>query len=226
MGSPGWPVSFRNSSTLIRFKIRYFCSAEGTPTGSKRCTGKATGDTAETVTISRAEYEALEEQNAELSQQVQWLMEQMRLAKKRMFGASSEKARAEAEEQLSFLFNEAEAHADIEQHETVKVAEHVRKRASGIQKDNLPEDVPTDVVNHDLPENRRVCPNCDKDGTETAIVKTPKEKAVIPAGPESRQPRFIPEGFPRVSAYGRLSGLRKAGESHAGQLLGSRAAEV
>lgn len=52
----------------------------------------------------------------------------MRLAKKRMFGASSEKVRAEVEEQLSFLFNEAEVHADIERHEAVKVAEHVRKR--------------------------------------------------------------------------------------------------
>lgn len=186
---------------------------------------KSTGDTAETVTISRAEYEALKEQNAELSQQVQWLMEQMRLAKKRMFGASSEKARTEVEEQLSFLFNEAEVHVDIEQHETVKVAEHMRKKASGIQKDNLPEDVPTEVVNHDLPEDRRICPNCgtamdkigqevhrtlvivpaqakvredvypvyacrncEKSGIETPVVKTPKDKAVIPgsfASPEA-----------------------------------------
>lgn len=186
---------------------------------------KSTGNTAETVTISRAEYEALKEQNAELSQQVQWLMEQMRLAKKRMFGASSEKARAEVEEQLSLLFNEAEVHADIEQHEAVKVAGHVRKRASGIQKDNLPEDVPTEAVNHDLSEDKRVCPNCgttmekigqevrrtlviipaqvkvrediypvyacrncEKNGTETPIVKAPKDKAVIPgsfASPEA-----------------------------------------
>lgn len=186
---------------------------------------KSTGNTAETVTISRAEYEALKEQNAELSQQVQWLMEQMRLAKKRMFGASSEKARAEVEEQLSLLFNEAEVHADIEQHETVKVTEHARKKASGIQKDNLPEDIPTEVVNHDLPEDGRICPNCgtmmekigqevrrtmvivpaqvkvredvypvyacrncEKNGTETPIVKVPKDKAVIPgsfASPEA-----------------------------------------
>ncbi|POO88652.1 hypothetical protein C1H57_24905, partial [Clostridium sp. 2-1] len=98
---------------------------------------KSMENPAETVTISRVEYEtlkSLKEQNAELSQQVQWLMEQMRLAKKRMFGASSEKVRTEVEEQLSFLFNEAEVHADIERHEAVKVAGHVRKKASGIQK--------------------------------------------------------------------------------------------
>lgn len=174
---------------------------------------------AETVTISRVEYEtlkSLKEQNAELSQQVQWLMEQMRLAKKRMFGASSEKVRTEVEEQLSFLFNEAEVHADIERHEAVKVAGHVRKKASGIQKDNIPEDVPIEVVSHDIPKDSQVCPNCgaamekigqdvrrtlvivpaqvkvredvypvyacrncEKNGIETPVVKTPKNKAVI-----------------------------------------------
>jgi transposase len=189
---------------------------------------KSVGNAEGMVLVSRAEYEELKllkEQNAELSQQVQWLMEQMRLAKKRMFGASSEQTGAEVEEQLSLLFNEAEVHADIERHETVEIAEHVRKKTSGIQKDNLPEDVPTEVVTHDLPENKRVCPNCgtamekigqevhrtlvmvpaqvkvredvypvyacrncEKNGIETPIVKTPKDKAVIPgsfASPEA-----------------------------------------
>ena len=186
---------------------------------------KSTGTTAETVTISRAEYEALKEQNAELSQQVQWFMEQMRLAKKRMFGVSSEKARAEVEEQLSLLFNEAEVHADIERQETVKVAAHVRKKDSGERKDRLPENLPTEVADHSLPEDKRICPNCgtvmqeigkevcrslviipaqakiredvyhnyacrncEKNGTETPIVKTLKDKAVIPgsfASPEA-----------------------------------------
>lgn len=152
-------------------------------------------------------------------------MEQMRLAKKRMFGASSEKARAEVEEQLSLMFNEAEVHADIERQETVKVAAHVRKKDSGERKDRLPESLPTEVVDHSLPEDKRICPNCgtvmqeigkevrrslviipaqakiredvyhnyacrncEKNGTETPIVKTPKDKAVIPgsfASPEA-----------------------------------------
>lgn len=118
---------------------------------------------AETITISRVEYEklkSLEEQNAELSQQVQWLMEQMRPAKKRMFGASSEKARAEVEEQLSLMFNEAEVHADIERQETVKVAAYVRKKDSGERNDRLPENLPTEVVDHSLPEDKRICPVC------------------------------------------------------------------
>ena len=56
---------------------------------------KSETSTAEMVTISRVEYEALKAQNAELSGQVDWLLEQMRLAKKKLFGASSEKIQEE-----------------------------------------------------------------------------------------------------------------------------------
>ena len=43
--------------------------------------------TAEMVTISRAEYDAL----MELKNQNEWLMEQLRLLKKKQFGSSSER---------------------------------------------------------------------------------------------------------------------------------------
>ena len=59
---------------------------------------------AETVTISRAEYEELKFQN-------QWLLEQLGLAKKRQFGASSERLEEGLMDQLSFMANEAEAYA-------------------------------------------------------------------------------------------------------------------
>ena len=42
--------------------------------------------TTETITISRAEYEQLKSQN-------EWLMEQLRLLKKKQFGASSEQSK-------------------------------------------------------------------------------------------------------------------------------------
>ena len=63
---------------------------------------KNTANTAETVTISRAEYEELKLQN-------QWLLEQLGLAKKRQFGSSSERLQEELMEQLSLMHNEAEA---------------------------------------------------------------------------------------------------------------------
>ncbi len=48
-----------------------------------------TSDT-EIVTISRAEYESLKAERDELNQKLDWLMEQVRLAKKKTYGASSE----------------------------------------------------------------------------------------------------------------------------------------
>lgn len=67
-------------------------------------TGKA-----EEAFVSRAEYDALKRENAELNQKLDFLMGQLRLAKKKMFGASSEQAAEQLLGQLSFLFNEAEA---------------------------------------------------------------------------------------------------------------------
>ena len=62
---------------------------------------KNTTKSDETVTISKAEYESLK-------QQVAWLMEQLKLSKRRQFGVSSEKSDYD---QMS-LFNEAEITAD------------------------------------------------------------------------------------------------------------------
>ena len=45
----------------------------------------------EMVTISREEYESQQAQLTELKLQNQWLLEQLGLAKKRQFGASSER---------------------------------------------------------------------------------------------------------------------------------------
>ena len=68
-----------------------------------------------TVTITVEEYEelkGLKEEVARLNQQIQWLMEGIRLSRKKLFGASSEKS--SPAEQLSFLFNEAEVYEDQE----------------------------------------------------------------------------------------------------------------
>ena len=71
----------------------------------------------EMVTISRAEYEQFQAQSgriAELEQQVSVLMEALRLARHKRFGASSEKTDESVMEQLSFLFNEAEVFSTAE----------------------------------------------------------------------------------------------------------------
>ena len=81
-----------------------------------------TSNTEEMVTISRAEYERLQQENAQLEAkfaareqeqaqvitsltlQNEWLLEQLKLSKKKLFGRSSEQAEQMVMEQLSFTY--------------------------------------------------------------------------------------------------------------------------
>ena len=74
-----------------------------------------TSNTAEMVTISRAEYERFQEQEQEQEQaqaqvitsltlQNEWLLEQLKLSKKKLFGRSSEQVEQMVMEQLSFTY--------------------------------------------------------------------------------------------------------------------------
>ncbi len=124
----------------------------------------------ETVTISRAEYEKFQEDRAyiaELEQQRQWLMEQMKLLKRKQFGSSSEKASEEVMEQMSLLFDEAEACAYTEQKEETAVKAHTRKKNSGSVRDVIPKDIPVEEIIHELPEDQRACPQC---GEEMVVI--------------------------------------------------------
>ena len=76
-----------------------------------------TSNTEEMVTISRAEYERFQEQAqviTGLTLQKEWLLEQLKLSKKKLFGRSSEQAEQMVMEQLSFTYNEAEAYVSGE----------------------------------------------------------------------------------------------------------------
>ena len=107
----------------------------------------------ETITISRAEYEELKSQN-------EWLMEQLRLLRKKQFGTSSEQSKEQLDGQLSLLFNEAEAYATpLGPQKATQVAAHTRKQ-SGSVKDVVPDNIPVEVVEHRLSEEERVCPQC------------------------------------------------------------------
>ncbi len=121
----------------------------------------------ETVTISRAEYDADKAYIAELEQQRQWLMEQLKLLKRKQFGSSSEKASEEVMEQMSLLFDEAEACAYTEQKEETAVKAHTRKKNSGSVRDVIPKDIPVEEIIHELPEDQRACPQC---GEEMVVI--------------------------------------------------------
>ena len=66
-----------------------------------------TSNTEEMVTISRAEYERFQEQAqviTGLTLQNEWLLEQLKLSKKKLFGRSSEQVEQMVMEQLSFTY--------------------------------------------------------------------------------------------------------------------------
>ena len=98
----------------------------------------------EMVTISRAEYEQFQAQSgriAELEQQVSVLMEALRLARHKRFGASSEKTDESFLEQMSFLFNEAEVFsaAETEEPEATDGAGRKRHKKHTYTLDTIPE---------------------------------------------------------------------------------------
>ena len=110
---------------------------------------------------------------AELAQallQNQWLMEQLKLNKRKLFGTSSEQLDQLVMEQFACLFNEAEAW-DADSVEPAKKPEKQkpRKRRSGSIDEVIPEGTPVEVVEHPLPEDERVCKNCGSELVEIGV---------------------------------------------------------
>lgn len=188
----------------------------------------------ETVTISRAEYEQLRAQGERISaleKQVELLTEAVRLSRQKRFGASSEHTSEDAMEQLSLLFNEAEVYADQaakEEDSSVVVAAHKRHKKHQYTLDELPENVPVEVVEHRLPEEELVCPVCGDTMTEIgkdvrrrlklvpakvvvvedwyytyACQKCNQENIETPVMKALREPNFIPGSFatPEAAAH-------------------------
>lgn len=149
----------------------------------------------ELITISRAEYEAMQAQlaeqkqqlnakSAELTEEIQrlaaeldqvllqnrWLMGQLKLNKRKLFGSSSEQLDQLVMEQFAHLFNEAEAW-DTDSVEPAKKGEkkNPRKRRSGNIDDVIPEGTPVEVVEHPLPEHERVCGVCGSELVQIQI---------------------------------------------------------
>ena len=142
----------------------------------------------EMVTISRAEYEAmqanlakqneqleatnaelakqsqkLDEKSAELAQallQNQWLMEQLKLNKRKIFGSSSEVLDQMVMERFGYLFNEAECWDAASLEPAKKAEKKPRKRRSGSVEEAIPEGTPVEIVEHRPPESEQICSVC------------------------------------------------------------------
>ena len=90
----------------------------------------------------------------------------------------AKRAALEVGEQLD-LFNEAEVLTE-EQAKTKKVKAHTRRVAGQIGLDKLPDNLPVEVIEHDLPANQKNCPDC---GGEMHIMgrQTREELKFVPA---------------------------------------------
>ena len=119
----------------------------------------------------------LKAENEQLKQQNQWLMEQFRLLRHKQYGASSEQSIVDQ----MHLFNEVEASADLTAPKPVlaEVKAHYRKRTR-LTTDKLPEDLPIEIIEHELPESERVCPDCNGE-LHTMGREIREEFKVIPA---------------------------------------------
>lgn len=187
----------------------------------------------ETLEFLRAENKAQKERIAELEQQVELLTETIRLAQRKRFGVSSEHSSEEAMEQLSLLFNEAEVYADQtakEDDSSVAVAAHKRHKKHEYTLDELPENIPVEVVEHRLPAEELVCPICGDTMTEIGKdvrrrLKLVPAKAVVvedwyytyacrscerentetPVVKADREPNFIPGSFATPEAAAHLA---------------------
>ena len=129
----------------------------------------------ETVTITKAEYDSLKQIESEFN----WLKEQLQITQKKNFGSSSERTE-QLYDGISLLFNEAELIEDIESKtEEITVEQHTRRKKTGCF-DKLPENIETYVVEHDLGEEEKKCPEC---GEEMEIIgrKVTKHLEMIPA---------------------------------------------
>ena len=151
---------------------------------------KTATNSTETVTVSRAEYERFQAQSERISaleKQVEQLMEAIRLSRKKRFGSSSEKLAEDSYEQLSLLFNEAEAYLPApEKEEMTTVSAHTRQKRSSRMDEVLPEDVPVEVVEHRMSAEELECPSCGE--TMVEIGKEVRRSLVmIPAQVKIRE---------------------------------------
>jgi len=107
---------------------------------------------AETVTISKVEYESMQHQ-------IFWLTEQLKLMKRRQFSASSERLNPEDFGQLS-LFHSPEAPADKSPPEPeLEEITYKRKKQKGKREQDL-SGLPVERIEYELPPEERICPDC------------------------------------------------------------------
>ena len=116
-----------------------------------------------------------------LQAEVEWLREQLKLSKSKMFGSSSEKGLLPDGEQLS-LFNEAELHQNphAEEPDAKEIVKQKRQGSRKGSKQKKVRSLPVEQVEYRLQEEEQVCPRC---GESLHVMKKEvhDEIVVVPA---------------------------------------------
>lgn len=118
----------------------------------------------------------LEQQVQELSAKVKYYEELFRINQSKRFGSSSEKT---TDEQLSF-FNEAEKNSrDNLAEPDLEEVTYKRRKSRGLNKKSM-EDLPVEVIEYDLSEDKQQCPECNEK-LHKMSKEVRKELVIIPA---------------------------------------------
>jgi len=115
------------------------------------------------ITEMSAQITELLAHNSKLQTLNEYYASQLLLLKRRQFGASSEKTIIYTDEYRQMnLFNEAEAEADkaLPEPELEEIT-YSRKKRVGKREEDL-SGLPVERIDHELPEEERHCPACDK----------------------------------------------------------------
>ena len=115
-------------------------------------------DAAKTIEAYEQEIVYLKERILELEAQVNWFMEQFKLARHERFGSSSEKTDVPKEQPS--LFNEAEKEANLDTPEPILETVTFKRRKQKGCREAMLKDLPVETIEHDLPPEEQTCPNC------------------------------------------------------------------
>lgn len=118
-------------------------------------------------------------QNKELNANYNWILEQLKISKKKMYGASAEKI-AEDYGQLN-LFNEAELECQpLTPEPKIEEITYTRKKSKKKTYDEKYGDLPVEEIVSDIPDEEKVCDKC---GAEMTFMKyeVRRELKIVPA---------------------------------------------
>lgn len=128
---------------------------------------------------AQSEIKNLTLQVKELNANYNWIPEQLKLSKKKIYGSSAEKI-AEDYGQLN-LFNEAELERQpLEPEPKLEEITYRRRRSKKRNQKEIYGDLPVEEIVYDIPEEEKICEKC---GSEMSFMKYEirRELKIVPA---------------------------------------------